>query len=158
MAGGIYYASLDNPELERATIELDSVELTDVNSIECSKIKSKLSRTFSDNHSLKILIKGFANVDVSKQFQTSDFGGELSQDDNLSDSLIYREFGDHEPSDVNDVRTLSYRGTGYTRDNVSVDMWADLLNRTGTMGSGGYYRHKGKVYRSTGSAGVLQKF
>ena len=52
---------------------------TDVINIECSKIKSKLSRTFSDNHSLKILIKEFANVDVSKQFQTSDFGGELSQ-------------------------------------------------------------------------------
>ena len=52
---------------------------TDVNNIECSKIKSKLSRTFSDNHSLKTLIKEFVNVDVSKQFQTSDFGGELSQ-------------------------------------------------------------------------------
>ena len=32
---------------------------TDVNNIECSKIKSKLSRTFSDNHSLKTLIKLF---------------------------------------------------------------------------------------------------
>ena len=52
---------------------------TDVKNIECSKIKSKLARTFSDNHSLKTLIKEFANVDVSKQFQTSDFGGELSQ-------------------------------------------------------------------------------
>ena len=52
---------------------------TDVNNIECSKIKSKLARTFSDSHSLKTLIKEFANVDVSKQFQTSDFGGELSQ-------------------------------------------------------------------------------
>jgi len=52
---------------------------TDVNNIECSKIKSKLSRTFSDNHSLKTLIKEFVNIDVSKQFQTSDFGGELSQ-------------------------------------------------------------------------------
>ena len=52
---------------------------TDVNNIECSKIKSKLSRTFSDNHSLKTLIREFAKVDVSKQFQTSDFGGELSQ-------------------------------------------------------------------------------
>ena len=38
-----------------------------------------MARTFSDNHSLKTLIKEFANVDVSKQFQTSDFGGELSQ-------------------------------------------------------------------------------
>ena len=52
---------------------------TEVNNIECSKIKSKLARTFSDSHSLKTLIKEFANVDVSKQFQTSDFGGELSQ-------------------------------------------------------------------------------
>ena len=52
---------------------------TDVNNIECSKIKSKLARTFSDSHSLKTLIKEFANVDISKQFQTSDFGGELSQ-------------------------------------------------------------------------------
>ena len=52
---------------------------TDVNNIECSKIKSKLARTFSDSHSLKTLIKEFANVDVSKQFQTFDFGGELSQ-------------------------------------------------------------------------------
>ena len=35
-------------------------------------------RTFSDSHSLKTLIKEFANVDVSKHFQTSDFGGELT--------------------------------------------------------------------------------
>ena len=51
---------------------------TEVKNIECTKIQSKLARTFSDNHSLKTLIKEFANVDVSKQFQTSDFGGELS--------------------------------------------------------------------------------
>ena len=51
---------------------------TDVKNVECSKIKSKLARTFSDSHSLKTLIKEFANVDVSKQFQSSDFGGELT--------------------------------------------------------------------------------
>ena len=51
---------------------------TDVKNIECSKIKSKLARTFSDNHSLKTLIKEFVNIDISKQFQSSDFGGELS--------------------------------------------------------------------------------
>jgi len=51
---------------------------TDVKNVDCSKIKSKLARTFSDSHSLKTLIKEFANVDVSKQFQTSDFGGELT--------------------------------------------------------------------------------
>ena len=52
---------------------------TDVKNVECTKIQSKLARTFSDSHSLKTLIKEFANIDVSKQFQTSDFGGELTQ-------------------------------------------------------------------------------
>ena len=51
----------------------------DVKNVECTKLQSKLARTFSDSHSLKTLIKEFANVDVSKQFQTSDFGGELTQ-------------------------------------------------------------------------------
>ena len=52
---------------------------TDVTNVECTKIQSKIARTFSDNHSLKTLIKEFVNVDISKQFQTTDFGGELSQ-------------------------------------------------------------------------------
>ena len=52
---------------------------TDVNNVECTKIQSKIARTFSDNHSLKTLIKEFINIDISKQFQTTDFGGELSQ-------------------------------------------------------------------------------
>ena len=52
---------------------------TETNNILDTKIASKLARSYSDNHSLKTLIKEFANVDVSKQFQTSDFGGELSQ-------------------------------------------------------------------------------
>jgi len=52
---------------------------TDTRNILDTKIASKLSRSYSDNHSLKTLIKEFINVDVSKQFQSSDFGGELSQ-------------------------------------------------------------------------------
>ena len=50
-----------------------------VENINCSKIASKLARTFSDKHGLKDLIKEFIGVDVSKQLQTSDFGGELSE-------------------------------------------------------------------------------
>ena len=34
MGGGIYYASLDNPKLEQAIVELSAVELRDVNTIE----------------------------------------------------------------------------------------------------------------------------
>ena len=48
------------------------------NNIRDTKIASKLARSYSDNHSLKTLIKEFKNMDISKQFQNSDFGGELS--------------------------------------------------------------------------------
>ena len=51
----------------------------DTNNILDTKIASKLARSYSDNHSLKTLIKEFINVDISKQFQSSDFGGELNK-------------------------------------------------------------------------------
>ena len=51
---------------------------TDTNNILDTKIASKLARSYSDNHSLKTLIKEFINIDISKQFQSSDFGGELT--------------------------------------------------------------------------------
>ena len=51
---------------------------TETNNILDTKIASKLARSYSDSHSLKTLIKEFINIDVSKQFQSSDFGGELS--------------------------------------------------------------------------------
>tara|TARA_Y100000816_G_scaffold8374_1_gene5387 strand:+ start:170 stop:775 length:606 start_codon:yes stop_codon:yes gene_type:complete len=46
--------------------------------LEDTKLQSKLIRKYSDRHGLKDLVKEFAGVDISKQFQTSDFGGELS--------------------------------------------------------------------------------
>ena len=52
---------------------------SDTNNILDTKIASKLARSYSDSHSLKTLIKEFINIDISKQFQSSDFGGELSQ-------------------------------------------------------------------------------
>ncbi|WP_440691012.1 ribonuclease D [Candidatus Pelagibacter sp. HIMB1782] len=51
---------------------------TDTNNILDTKIASKLARSYSDNHSLKTLIKEFTNIDISKQFQSSDFGGDLT--------------------------------------------------------------------------------
>jgi len=51
---------------------------TETNNILDTKIASKIARSYSDNHSLKTLIKEFINIDVSKQFQSSDFGGELT--------------------------------------------------------------------------------
>ena len=51
---------------------------TDVKNINCTKIMSKLARSYSDKHGLKDLIKEFVGVDISKNLQSSDFGGELS--------------------------------------------------------------------------------
>ena len=51
---------------------------TDTNNILDTKIASKLARSYSDSHSLKTLIKEFIKIDISKQFQSSDFGGELT--------------------------------------------------------------------------------
>ena len=51
---------------------------TETKNILDTKIASKLARSYSDNHSLKTLIKEFVNIDISKQFQNSDFGGELT--------------------------------------------------------------------------------
>ena len=51
---------------------------TETNNILDTKIASKLARSYSDNHSLKTLIKEFINIDISKQFQNSDFGGDLT--------------------------------------------------------------------------------
>ena len=51
---------------------------TETNNILDTKIASKLARSYSDNHSLKVLIKEFINIEISKQFQSSDFGGDLT--------------------------------------------------------------------------------
>tara|TARA_A100001011_G_scaffold360580_1_gene408004 strand:+ start:1846 stop:2457 length:612 start_codon:yes stop_codon:yes gene_type:complete len=49
-----------------------------VENVNCTKIMSKIGRSYSDRHGLKDLIKEFIGLDVSKHLQTSDFGGELS--------------------------------------------------------------------------------
>ncbi len=56
----------------------------------CTKIASKLARTFTDRHGLKDLCRELLGVDLSKQQQTSDWGA-----DSLSDSQI-----DYAASDV----------------------------------------------------------
>ena len=50
----------------------------DVKNVHCTKVMSKIARSYSDKHGLKDLIREFIGVDISKQLQTSDFGGELS--------------------------------------------------------------------------------
>jgi ribonuclease D len=45
----------------------------------CTKIASKLARTYTDRHGLRDLCQELLNIDLSKQMQSSDWGaGELS--------------------------------------------------------------------------------
>ena len=46
----------------------------------CTKIASKLIRTFTDRHGLKYLLSELVGVDVSKHQQTSDWGAEVLTD------------------------------------------------------------------------------
>jgi ribonuclease D len=45
-----------------------------MSNIYCTKIASKLARTFTDKHSLRDLCRDLIGVDVSKEQQTSDWG------------------------------------------------------------------------------------
>jgi len=48
--------------------------------IYCTKIASKLVRTFTDRHGLKDLVKDVVGVDLSKQQQSSDWGADTLTD------------------------------------------------------------------------------
>ncbi|TXG82733.1 MAG: ribonuclease D [Sphingomonadales bacterium] len=52
----------------------------DVRPIYCTKIASKLVRTYTDRHGLKDLAKETIGVDLSKQQQSSDWGSEALSD------------------------------------------------------------------------------
>ena len=50
----------------------------EVENVHCTKLMSKLARSYSDKHGLKDLIKEFTGSDISKNLQSSDFGGKLT--------------------------------------------------------------------------------
>ena len=56
----------------------------------CTKIASRLVRTFTDKHGLAKLLQELLNIDISKQQQSSDWGA-----DNLTDAQV-----DYAASDV----------------------------------------------------------
>jgi ribonuclease D len=51
--------------------------------IYCTKIASRLARTFTDRHGLRDLCKDLLNVDLSKQQQSSDWGAAALTDQQL---------------------------------------------------------------------------
>lgn len=48
----------------------------DCASVYCTKIASRLTRTFTDRHGLRDLCKDLLNIEISKQQQSSDWGAE----------------------------------------------------------------------------------
>ncbi len=73
-------ALLANPNVEKilhfARFDVAMIKKclnVDVAPIFCTKIASKLSRTSTDKHSLKALVKEFFDVDLNKDEQTSDW-------------------------------------------------------------------------------------
>ncbi len=58
----------------------------------CTKIASKLVRTFTDRHGLKYLLQDLLNVDISKHQQQSDWGAEklsAAQLDYAASDVLY---------------------------------------------------------------------
>jgi ribonuclease D len=58
----------------------------------CTKIASKLTRTYTDRHGLKYLLADLLGVDISKQQQTSDWGAETispAQRDYAASDVLY---------------------------------------------------------------------
>ncbi len=69
----------------------------------CTKIASKLIRTYTDRHGLKFLLNELVGVDVSKQQQTSDWGAEVlsgAQLDYAASDVLYL----HQLRDALDAR------------------------------------------------------
>ncbi|MCR4624132.1 MAG: ribonuclease H-like domain-containing protein [Alphaproteobacteria bacterium] len=54
-----------------------------VNNIYCTKIASKLVRTYTDRHGLKNLVKEILGIEISKLEQSSDWGREELSDEQL---------------------------------------------------------------------------
>ena len=69
-----HYARFDMAALKHAL-------KTNINNVYCTKIASKIARTYTNNHGLKDLCKELLNVEISKKQQSSDWGNiNLSKD------------------------------------------------------------------------------
>jgi ribonuclease D len=53
----------------------------DIKNVFCTKIASKLTRTYTDSHGLKELCRELLNVNLSKQQQSSDWGSDTLSND-----------------------------------------------------------------------------
>ena len=78
---------------------------TQTKSIYCTKIASKLVRTYTDKHGLKDLCRELLNIDLSKQQQSSDWGADdLTEEQKLyaASDVLYL----HKIKDILDSRLI----------------------------------------------------
>ena len=61
----------------------------------------------------------------------------------------YREKGDLDESRIVDVPTITVKGVGHMQGNTSAVMWGRYLNGSGLAPGGSYFRHQGKIYKSS---------
>jgi ribonuclease D len=65
----------------------------------CTKIASRLARTYTDRHGLKDIVKELLNIDMNKQQQSSDWGAEKLSEQQLeyaaSDVLYLHDIKRH---------------------------------------------------------------
>jgi ribonuclease D len=52
----------------------------EIKNVYCTKIASKIARTYTDAHGLKVLVKEIFNMEISKKEQGSYWGGDISDE------------------------------------------------------------------------------
>ena len=106
----------------------------DCEPVYCTKIVSKLFRTYTDKHGLKDLCKELINIDLSKQQQSSNWGArELTEDQKLyaASDVLYL----HQIKDILDQELLKLKRRdiadqcfSFIKTRVDLDLkgWPDI--------------------------------
>ena len=106
----------------------------DCEPVYCTKIVSKLVRTYTDKHGLKDLCKELINIDLSKQQQSSNWGArELTEDQKLyaASDVLYlhqiRDILDQELLKLN-RRDIANQCFSFIKTRVDLDLkgWPDI--------------------------------
>ena len=106
----------------------------DCEPIYCTKIVSKLVRTYTDKHGLKDLCKELINIDLSKQQQSSNWGAkELTEDQKLyaaSDVLYLHQLKDILDQELLklDRKDIADQCFSFIKTRVDLDLkgWPDI--------------------------------
>jgi ribonuclease D len=106
----------------------------DATPIYCTKIASRLARTFTDKHSLKELCKELLGVELSKHQQSSDWGADKLSDDQLayaaSDVLYLHKIRDKLNAMLERENRIHLAKAAFeflpSRSTLDLEGWADV--------------------------------